>query len=167
MPEIKAPREPVPIFNQTLFDVNEDIYEALEYLDRYPISLGKEIEELERIPDAALVFNEYLVDKLDVVVQINDLLFNEFHRDNGFSKLSFKMPSQGFNFFKALKDDYLPNSLNSKSIDTGFQNLNDYFNGNITIDAQVVAKKSEAIYNKTQSALKKLLSNKNTTFPVL
>jgi len=99
-------------------------------------------------------------------VQVNDLLFNEFHRDNGFSKLSFKMPSKGFNFFKELKDDYLPSSLNSKSLDTGFQKLSDYFNGNFTIDPQTVVKNSEAIYNKTQSALKRLISNKNTTFPV-
>ncbi len=156
----------VPVFNKTSTNVNQEIYESLEYLDRYPISLGQEIEELDRIPDGAVVFNDYRKDGLDMVVQVNDLLFNEFHRDNGFSKLSFKMPGKGFNFFKELRDDYLPSSLNTKSVDNGLQRLSEYFNGNLTIDTKQVVSNSKAIYNKTQSALKKILSNKNTTFPV-
>jgi hypothetical protein len=156
----------VPVFNQTDKDVNTEIFSVLNYLDQFPLSMGEEIEGLDRLPDAGIVFKDYTKNSLDVDIQINDLLFNEFHRNNGFSKMSFKMPSSGFNFFKELKDDYLNVNLDGKSLDNGIQRLTRYFTENNTSEIDGVNIDSQKLLNKTQSAFKRMINNRNTTFPV-
>lgn len=90
----------VPMFAETENDINDQIFDKFVYLQSVPLRIGRQMDGLDSIPDAGLTFNEYTKDKLNLDIQINDLLFLEYHRDNGFSKISFRIPGEGFKFLR-------------------------------------------------------------------
>ncbi len=53
------------------------------------------------MPDANLVIHEVSKDSINLDIQINDVIMSEYHRDNGFSKMSFKIvDKKDFEFLK-------------------------------------------------------------------
>ena len=86
----------VPMFAETAEDVNKQIFDKFIYLQSVPFRIGHQMDGLDSIPDAGLTFNEYTKNALNVDIQVNDLLFLEYHRDNGFSKISFRVPGSSF-----------------------------------------------------------------------
>ena len=65
-----------------------------EMEDKYPMKFGREREGLDRVPDALIDFREISRDKLSFKIQINDNYYIEYHRNNGFTKTSFKIPEK-------------------------------------------------------------------------
>jgi len=53
--------------------------------------MGETVKGIEKLPDAGIYWKEFTDDKISVDIQINDLILTEYHRDNGFSKVSFKI----------------------------------------------------------------------------
>ena len=149
-PKIK---KSVPYFEKSKTGVNSEIFKTMKYLNSFQLKVNEEVQEIELLPDAGLSISSLSQNKIEISIQMNDLLFTEFHRDNGFSKMSFKIPKPEIqNFF-----------------DTG-ENLKKYLNNTELINKELIQKTSEQIYNKTLSKIeriKKTLNTENSTFPTV
>ena len=149
-PQVK---KSVPYFKKTETNVNSEIFKTMKYLNQFQVKINEEIQDIDLLPDAGLTIKSLSNKKIDICIQMNDLLFTEFHRDNGFSKMSFKIINPEIeSFFKTNK------------------NLKKYLNNTELINKELIQKTSKEIYNKTLSKIeriKKTFNTENATFPTV
>lgn len=144
--ELCAPVEKsVPYFEETHRDLNKDILRILDELNNKNISAGVEVHGLEKLPDAGVAIKDLSRRKIGVDIQINDHLYIEYHRNNGFTKQSFKIPKDAFSMLS----------------NTDF-NITDILRSNTT----QITRQSQVLLNKTQNTFERLFRNKTVTFPV-
>ena len=72
-------------------DVNALLMKQLDLIDQQEFTLGQDNEATDAFPDAAITFNSFNSSQLGVKIQLNDLRISEYHRNNGFTKSSFKL----------------------------------------------------------------------------
>ena len=137
---------PVPYFIETRSNLNDNLSSVLEVLNAKNITAGEEVEGLDQLPDAGITIKALNKHKIDVDLQINDNLFIEFHRNNGFTKQSFKIPKDPFSLFST-------------------QNLN--MTDLLSSSTMKLTEHSKKLLNKTQTSFQRLFKNKERTFPVM
>ena len=93
----------VPIFNHIQSDLNSFLYAQMEMMDQNDMKIGEALEDADLLPDAAIDVRKISRELVSLDLQVNDLIFPEYHRDNGFTKLSFKTPRSGLNLFNQTK----------------------------------------------------------------
>ena len=99
------------------------------------MNLGQDNEATDGYPDAALTFKNFNSSALDVRIQINDHRISEYHRNNGFTKSSFRLDfvdlgnlTKTFKKMKSrLREVYLDQNMTvpSLKITEGVMNLQD------------------------------------------
>jgi hypothetical protein len=67
------------------------MYDGLLKIDNGQFTIGQDIKENVYLPDGAITFLAVNKEKLSVKLQINDISISEYHRNNGFSKIAFKI----------------------------------------------------------------------------
>lgn len=154
----------VPFIKHTNETMNEYLFDKMKEIDKNPLNFGEEIKDLEIIPDGGFVFKNVTNNQLDVDLFVNDLLFVEYHRSNGFSKFSFRIPKSPKNLYNDVK-----NSFNTTSNQTLFQQISSVFIKNITLkNASGLIEEASQGLNKTTNAIRKYFSveERGTTLPV-
>ena len=87
----------VPYFKQNLDNetINEYLFRTLEHLNRQQIDFknkDSEVPDLELLPDGAFKILEASEEKLQYNIQVNDLRYIQYHRNNGITKLGIQNP---------------------------------------------------------------------------
>jgi hypothetical protein len=81
-----------------LFDRIEEIDQLVKERGLTPGGFGHRVDDpddlrgLPRLPDGAYDFHRLDTHIVDATLHVNDLLFLMYHRDNGFSQLTFRIP---------------------------------------------------------------------------
>ena len=78
--------------------INQYLFRTLQYLNKQRIDFKEkdsEVPDLKYLPDAAFTIREASEERLDYNVQINDLRYIQYHRNNGITKLGVLNPLSG------------------------------------------------------------------------
>ena len=136
----------VPYFVESKNNLNTELFSILDDLNKVDFTSGVEVEGLDKLPDAAINVRSLQTDNISLQIQINDHLYSEFHRDNGFTKQSFKIPRNlGMNITDS-----------TKKMKEKLMNL----------DESNIKEESEKLINKTSTSFERMFKNRKTTFPV-
>lgn len=138
-------KKPVPYFVESHKEMNPELLRIQDVYNNQNLNFGFEAEHIDLLPDAAVTINALNSHKIDVDIQVNDSLNLEFHRSNGYSKQSFKMPKKSFSMFSD-KPYNFTEEFNKA------QNMNE--------------KEDEAESNKQLTSIDRMFKNTEETFPV-
>lgn len=85
---------PVPYFEKhDAKDFNQYIVGQVKEFGKKKLKIGKEIEGIEKVPDGTVVFKEMSPNRMDLKLQINDMLIFEYHNNNGVTKSGYRLPA--------------------------------------------------------------------------
>jgi ABC-type multidrug transport system ATPase subunit len=92
-----AAEKAVPYFkaNNDNETINQYLFRTLEHLNRQQIDFKEkdsEVPDLELLPDGAFSISEASEEKLQYNIQVNDLRYIQYHRNNGITKLGIQNP---------------------------------------------------------------------------
>ena len=74
---------------------NDIVVERMSRMEsEYPMKFGRERGGLDQLPDVLVDFDQISRKRLAFLIQINDSLYIEYHRNNGFTKTLFKIPEK-------------------------------------------------------------------------
>jgi ABC-type multidrug transport system ATPase subunit len=77
----------VPYFVKPMSTINEDLYDTLDAINKYPMHRGQESIYLPLLADGAVTFYEASNQTLEYKAQVNDQRFSTYHRKNGVTRL--------------------------------------------------------------------------------
>ena len=155
-----------PYSNSTTEDLNTVLFNILLEIDKNPMSFGEEIKDLDMLPDGAFEFQRIDNNQIDVTIHVNDLLFQEFHRNNGLSKFSFRLPKFQVNLFDDVKNSV--QDLNNFATNKTLLNITSEILtiANSTNGTTFYDKAKEKIQN-SGNAFQKYLANPSISLPVI
>ena len=156
----------VPFSKSTNLPINHFLYTKLSQIDENPLYFGEEIKDLDLLPDAAFTFNQISEQRIDVDLHVNDLLFSEYHRNNGFSKFSFRLPKNNANLYQDVQATIqtVRNDTRNASFTSVFSQ---FLVQNNSKTSEKLFSRARENYNKTKNAIREYFSNKNLSLPVV
>lgn len=155
-----------PTVRTTSHDLTTTIFETLLRIEESPFTFGVEMQGLDELPDGGFDFSEISQHKVALTIHVNDLLFQEFHRNNGISKFSFRLPKNEVNLASDLKQsiEQMGSQFNNKSV-SEVLSADLSFDNNLTLKDTLVESAKRKV-ETSRLAFRRYFNRKSVTLPV-
>ena len=96
----------VPYFNVTNNSTDEILYDTIAYLNTKPMNYmdpSSEVDDLHLLPDGAITVRNASKELLDYNLQIDDIWYNQYHRNNGITKLGIVVGNMSMFLYRTIE----------------------------------------------------------------